>query len=204
MVEKAAEKVIAVSNRIISENPSVEKVVILDYIPRYDANENDPHGLKAKLANYSNSVIKDIVKSSPSNAKIMIGHHSFSCNADTYGNPMETRFDGIHMNGPMGTSGYTLSILNIISDIIPVTKPLHHIPPKTRQINPVQSVQSGQTSERRNQQTSRTQGEQQESSAPAASTSCPSTAPATTTTSSAPTVFQYAVKTFNRFSNFLS
>ena len=113
-------------------------------------------------------------------------------------------FDGIHMNGPMGTSGYTLSILNIVSDIIPVTKPLHHIPPKTRQINPVQSVQSGQTSERRNQQTSRTQGEQQESSAPAASTSCPSTAPATTTTSSAPTVFQYAVKTFNRFSNFLS
>ena len=205
VVEKAAEKVIAVSKRLITENPTVEKVIILDCIPRYDKNENDPHGMKAKLANYSNSVVKDIVKSSPSNSKIMIGHHSFNCNADTYGNPSVTRFDGIHMNGHMGTSEFTLSILNIISDIIPVTKPLHYIPPKMKQTNPVQSAGSWQTSGRKCRQTSPTQEKQQKSSAPVSNTSCSTTAPpVTTTSSSTPTVLQYAVKTFNRFSNFLS
>ena len=78
IVEKSAAKMVAVTERIIAENPSVEKVIIADCIQRWDPKQNDPHGLKPKLAGYSNTVIRNLVMCSASKAKIMIGSHSFS------------------------------------------------------------------------------------------------------------------------------
>ena len=108
------------------------------------------------------------------------------------------------MYGPLGTSEYTGSILDIISTVIPVTKPRHPLPPKKRQANPAQPADNVKISGRRNNGTSHTQGRQEKAPDPVSDTPCPSTVHTTTPTGSTPTVLQYAVKTFNRFSNFLS
>ena len=98
VVEQSAAKVVAVTERVLAENPTVEKVIIADCIPRVDQKNDDPHGLKPELAVYSNTVMKNLVSSSDSKAKIMIGNHSISCNADTYGLMDGPTFDAIHGN----------------------------------------------------------------------------------------------------------
>ena len=77
--------------------------------------------------------------------KIMVGHHSIRGNNDTYGHLDVSRFDGIHMYGPQGTSEYTEIVFNIISSIVPVTKPQQPIPPKARQVKPAHPTINGQT-----------------------------------------------------------
>ena len=141
---------------------------------------------------------------SASKAKIMIGSHSVNSNIDTFGHPDDPHFDGIHMYGPLGTSGYTMSILDIHSCVLNITKPLDTIPPKYRNVNSTQSVGPGQWSVKKTKQV--TDRRHQNSSPHVSNIPPPSKAsvPNGPTSSSTPSVLQYAVKTFNRFSHFLS
>jgi hypothetical protein len=45
-VEDSAKKMIETAAIIIKENPSIEKVIIADSVPRFDPASVDPHGLK--------------------------------------------------------------------------------------------------------------------------------------------------------------
>ena len=96
----------------------------------------------------------------------------------------------------MGTSKYTDSILNIFSSIIPITKPRHPVAAKRRQFYPVHTTGTGQqpAGDSNKSRTSTPNQEQKQQNTPHSSD----------TMNKTPTVLQYAVKTFNRFSNFLA
>ena len=142
--------------------------------------------------------MRDLVNCSDSKAKIMIGSHTVSSNVDTFRHPDDPQYDGIHMYGPLGTSGYTMSILDILSCVFKITKPHHPLPPKFRSVYPSQA--SRKTHEASSAQ------KKQYTSPHVSSRSPPTKSPVSDvpTNHSTPSVFQYAVKTFNRFSHFLS
>ena len=157
--------------------------------------------MKAKLAHYSNEVIDEMVKFSTT--KIVVGKHNVRCNDDTYGKVDEPYFDGIHMNGYMGTSSYTGSILNIFSNILPVTSPRHHIPARRRHVRAVQTDHTKQKEATSGQYESRILYHDQDR-VPSHSLNTQSQAKHNSPVNTSQNVLQYAVKTFNRFSNFLS
>ena len=108
------------------------------------------------------------------------------------------------MYGPLGTSGYTMSILDILSCVLNITKPLDTIPSKYRNVNPTQSVGPGQWSVKKTKQDTH---RRHQNTFPHVSNITPppkASVPNGPTPTSTPSVLQYAVKTFNRFSHFLS
>ena len=177
---------VELAEAILKENSSVEKIFLVDCAPRFDVSRNDPFGLKPKLAKYNNTIQMDLVKNSPAKEKIMIGNHILNCNDESFGNPADPRFDGVHLYGRFGSAEYTGSLMNILSKTMQITKPLHPIPQKYRRTTHEKSSM------------------QFESNKTERNTEKPTTTEATDLSSMAPTVLQYAVKTFNRFSNLLS
>ena len=49
---------------IIKDNPTIEKVILLDRSPRFDALETDPNGLKPELALYGNTLNEEFIAES--------------------------------------------------------------------------------------------------------------------------------------------
>ena len=132
-VKKASEDMFYVATDALKANPSLEKVVILDRIPRHDPPKADPYGLKAELSIYGNSIYRKLMAESEFKEKLVIGKHSL----DYIGNMKEKiygreNFDGIHMRGPLGFSFYTKSIVNILRNAA-----LDH-PPTVRKAQPFQ------------------------------------------------------------------
>ena len=58
VVEKSTSKMFETANTLIDENKSIDKVIIIDRTPRFDAKTVDPFGLKVKLAEYGNKLNK--------------------------------------------------------------------------------------------------------------------------------------------------
>ena len=108
-VSESAAKMIEVAENLVKVKPSIEKVVLVDCIPRFDHESSHRCGLKSKLARYSNDVQRQIASESEFNDKMIIGNHSMNGNTETYGDKNLPYFDGIHMNGRKGTETYTKS-----------------------------------------------------------------------------------------------
>ena len=182
--------VIMVAENMIHENKSVEKVIIMDCIPRFDFIENDPFGLKTVLAKLSIHLKTELINKSIFKEQIVARAHSIEGNEANYGNPDFTHFDGIHLYGYRGCDTYTKSILHILGNDMNIHKTPRDIPPRNR-----------------SHKTSWKATEARTASNPAASsTSTPSPSvapPGSSTRTSGSSVYQYAVKTFNRFSHFL-
>ena len=128
-VSESAAKMIEVAENLVKVNPSLEKVVLVDCIPRFNHESSHRCGLKSKLARYSNDVQRQIASESEFNDKMIIGNHTMNCNPETYGDKNLPYFDGIHMNGRKGTETYTKSLANILSRVIQVNN-IPNIPPK--------------------------------------------------------------------------
>ena len=60
----------------VRNNPSLQKVVIMEHAPRFDEYNVDPTGLKPELAKYANSTFYQILNSSDLKDRIVIGKHS--------------------------------------------------------------------------------------------------------------------------------
>ena len=115
-VKKASEDIFEVATNALQSNPTLEKVVIFDRIPRHDPHNVDPYGLKSELSNYGNKIYRQLKEKSKMKEKIVIGEHSL----DFKGNMKEKiygreNFDGIHMRGPLGFNFYTRSVLNMLT-----------------------------------------------------------------------------------------
>ena len=191
---------------IIEENETIEKVVILDRTPRFDGKVTDPFGLKNKLAEYGNRQNAFELEKSRS-SKIVIGKHSIICNEQTYGNPNNQDCDGFHMRGPKGSESYTKSVISILSQNL-------HLQPKLVNFQPSSIPKRNKRQNEANFQPS----SRQESNFPPGATSFQPSGiqeskfsrnerNVTSTPfskSSNPSVFQFAVKTFNRFSTLLN
>ena len=96
-----------------------------------------------------------------------------------------------------------MSILDILSCLLKITKPHHPLPPKFRRVYPAQAAE--QCAARKTSEAISAQ-KRQYTSPHVSSRSSPTKSPVSDvpTNNSTPSVFQYAVKTFNRFSHFLS
>ena len=103
----------------IVRNPLIEAVVILKRTPRFDVDYADPTGLKSKLSEYGNEVLRNQLKASKHSDKIVIGSHSLPNNLDAsiYGNPDVRGYDGIHLYGPKGRNFYTRSVCNVLQNV---------------------------------------------------------------------------------------
>ena len=101
--------------------PSLEKVVILKHIPRYDPSHVDPLQLKPALSQLFNTMLTELWIKSPHKDKIHIGSHNMDCTGSIrtsrYKDIRTGKFDGIHLFGSSGSKFYTLSILNILQSV---------------------------------------------------------------------------------------
>ena len=135
------------------------------------------HQLKSNIAVFSNNLNRECIAKSSVGNKMIAGAHTIAENEPNYGK-FDSKADGIHMHGVKGNEMFTKSILNILSKQMST----FHIP---RVIPPSMNKRS---------------------SPPGCPTTAPpmtATRPTTTTSSTGPSVVQFAVKTFNRFSAFL-
>ena len=106
------------AEKALEDKPSIEKVVIMNQIPRYDRSDIDPLSLKSALSLLYNKTLTALWMDSSKKLKIFIGTHNIECSGAIrearYRNTMSGKFDGIHLLGSSGTKAYTESVLNIL------------------------------------------------------------------------------------------
>ena len=95
----------------LSTSPSLERVVMMKQIPRYDSS------LKSSLSKLYNDTITELWMKSPLKNQIVIGSHNLECTggirAARYSAFKTNKYDGIHMYGSSGQKAYTHSVLSI-------------------------------------------------------------------------------------------
>ena len=105
----------------LSVSPSLEKVVILNQVPRYDPANVDPLSLKPALSQLYNNTITQLWMSSSLKDRIVLGSHNIECSGAIkearYRETKSVKFDGIHLFGSSGQKAYTLSVLNILQAV---------------------------------------------------------------------------------------
>ena len=129
----ASQKMITSAQIIINKNPNLEKVVIFDTTPRFDPLSADPLGLKAKLSQYGNTILRHELNICNPQNKISIASHILptTIQQDIYGDPNRPGYDGIHLYGRNGRNYYTRSVCNVLQNISKDSRELHKhaIPP---------------------------------------------------------------------------
>ena len=102
----------------LSASNSLEKIVIMKQIPRYDPTQVDPMSLKPALSQLFNNTLTDLWMNSEFKDRIIIGNHNIECSGaikeSRYRETKTGRFDGIHLYGSSGRKAYTNSVLNIL------------------------------------------------------------------------------------------
>ena len=102
----------------ISAYPSLEKVVLMKQVPRYDPANVDPLAIKPALSQLYDNTITDLWMTSKHKGKIAIGSHNIACTGAIkearYRETKTGKYDGIHLYGSSGRKAYTQSVLNIM------------------------------------------------------------------------------------------
>ena len=108
MAEHTAHETLAIVEKALEKNKSLEKAVIMELPPRAD------NARLQSLTEYSNNVLKNAALNSAFKDKITIGSldslYSHS-NADIFGHTSSLNYDGIHMRGKSGKWAYTKCIM---------------------------------------------------------------------------------------------
>ena len=116
---KSANNLFNVAVKSLSSNPSLQKVVILKHIPRYDTTQTDPLQLKPALSQIFNNTMADLWIRSPLKDKIFVGSHNIECTGAIrearYKSTKSGKYDGIHLYGATGTKSYTNRQRNVYS-----------------------------------------------------------------------------------------
>ena len=133
----ASQNMVSAARNIIINNPGIEKVLILDRVPRFDLPSADPNQLKSKLSEYGNKVFRDVLQNCDVKAKISVAFHSLpsQLQQNLYGHPDRLGYDGIHLYGKDGRNHYTRSVCNILQRFLSKTarEPHNHIIPRIQQ-----------------------------------------------------------------------
>ena len=115
----SATKLFESGEKAVIDNPNLQKVVIMNQIPRYDNVEVDPLSLKSALSLLFNKTLTTLWMQSPHKMKMFIGTHSIECSGaiceSRYRHTKTGRFDGIHLLGSSGSKAYTESVLRILN-----------------------------------------------------------------------------------------
>ena len=114
----SAQNLFNAATNALKVQPTLEKVVIMKQIPRYDPSHVDPMGLKPALALLFNNTISNLWMNSPHREKIFIGNHNIDCTGaikeSRYRETKSGKYDGYHLLGNSGQKALTLSVLNIL------------------------------------------------------------------------------------------
>lgn len=106
------------ASNALNVQPTLEKVILMKQIPRYDPASVDPLALKTALSQLFNNTLTNLWTDSPLRQKIYLGNHNIECSGaireSRYRHTKSGKFDGIHLYGSSGMKAYTLSILNIL------------------------------------------------------------------------------------------
>ena len=114
-VKVAASNMFTVATSALAANPTLQKVVLMQAVPRFDTMA------KEELNKYGNLMLHHAKQESDSvhKHKIYIGFHTLDCQtkgvkASRYGDARHQP-DMIHMRGPSGQAAYTRSVASILA-----------------------------------------------------------------------------------------
>ena len=112
----ASQNMISAARNILLRNSGIERVFILDRIPRFDTEIDDPAQLKSFLSEYGNQIFRDELEKCDLRNKISVCSHILpkELNQKIYGHPARKGYDGIHLYGNDGSNFYTRSVCNIL------------------------------------------------------------------------------------------
>ena len=142
---------LTVATNAVRNNPSLQKVVIMEHAPRFDEYNVHPTGLKPELVKYANSTFYQILNSSALKDRIVIGKHNLECSGDiiaaSYRDDKNNKYDGVHMKNNFGLRAYTRSVTKILQAILPAgPTPVHTSSSASQQ----SSQQNGQQNSKQN------------------------------------------------------
>ena len=105
---KSAKQFFDIGVQAIEDQPSLNKVLLLKLIPRYDDE------LKSELSKMFNIKLDDLWRSCSLKTKLVIGTHSIECNGATresmYRSSNPQKYDGIHLYGKFGEKNLTQTV----------------------------------------------------------------------------------------------
>jgi hypothetical protein len=115
---RSARNLFSVAENSLKTHPSLQQVVIMKHIPRYDTMQADPLQIKAALSQIFNTVLADLWIKSPHKNKIFVGSHNIECigaiREARYKCTKSRKFDGVHLYGSTGMKAYTNSVMQIL------------------------------------------------------------------------------------------
>ena len=127
----SAKNIFAVDKNALNFQPSLEKVVIMNQIPRYDPVESDPLSLKQAQSQLFNNTLTEEWMNCTDKSRILIGAHNFECTGaikeSRYRETKTGKYDGVHLYGSSGRKAYTNSVINILEAANLISEDyLHH------------------------------------------------------------------------------
>jgi hypothetical protein len=109
LAEESSYNTIAVIEKALKENPSLEQVTVLERLPRDDS--------LSDVSEYSNFVLRQLAEQHSMADRIVVGSHmELLGNAFTQvmGSPSSTSYDGVHLEGPKGRQYYLDMIVQAV------------------------------------------------------------------------------------------
>ena len=117
---------IVTAQNALLDNPTMKKVVILEHLPRFDAADVDPLGLKPIFANIANHTFHQLWLNSPLKDKIFLGSHRLDISEKTKDVMLRSskngRLDRVHYYGNAGQEALTENIQEILNEALPPVK----------------------------------------------------------------------------------
>ena len=118
--KQSSKNMFNLAERSLAQNPSLEKVIIMEHPPRFDTKYQDPMSLKPKLAKLANATLGELWFNSQHKHKIFIGQHSLESSGmgashlDRYREQNTGKYDGVHLYGKEGRTDYANSVNTIM------------------------------------------------------------------------------------------
>ena len=78
-IQQSCKNIFSTAENVIKSYPDLKKVVILEHPPRYDMVNVDPLSLKPELAEYANTLYRQLWFESTLEGKIIVGKHNLKC-----------------------------------------------------------------------------------------------------------------------------
>ena len=123
-IEEASTTLIDVAESAITQDNTIEKVVIVKRLARFDKASNEIRKIRSDLSEYGNSVYDQILLKRGRPEKIQIVDFDLKCSESGYlkglifGKPGEQRFDGVHLRGKGAKRHFTYRAVQAIKPVI--------------------------------------------------------------------------------------
>ena len=114
----SCQNMISTAEIAIKSHPEIQRVTLLEHMPRYDTADVDPFSLKPQLAKYANSVYQQLWEKSDVKEKLSIGKLSLDCDGKIrqarFTRLRDNWYDGVYMYGTSGRNAFSKSLVSII------------------------------------------------------------------------------------------